>query len=90
MNDEVHDTSRLDAYMRARRRVALLNASWKPMAAGAAGAALIIAPDLKPDGRERASSPRIDREASPWAHSTAKSGSAVITVAKTIRNGSSG
>jgi hypothetical protein len=41
--DEIHDTSRLDAYMRSRQRVALLNAVWRPMLAGAAGAALVIA-----------------------------------------------
>ena len=39
---EQHDFSRLDAYARARRRVALLNASWRPMLAGALGASLII------------------------------------------------
>ena len=42
MTDEIHDTSRLDAYMRARRRVAFLHAVWKPMLAGALGAALVI------------------------------------------------
>ncbi len=39
---EIHDTSRLDRYMAARRRAALLNASWRPMLAGAVGAALVI------------------------------------------------
>jgi hypothetical protein len=42
MTEEIHDTSRLDAFMAARRRAMLLNAVWRPMAAGAAGAALII------------------------------------------------
>jgi hypothetical protein len=41
--NEIHDTSRLDAYMRSRQRVALLHAVWRPMLAGAAGAALVIA-----------------------------------------------
>ena len=41
--DEIHDTSRLDAFMRSRQRVALLNAVWRPMLAGALGAALMIA-----------------------------------------------
>jgi hypothetical protein len=40
---EVHDTSRLDAYMRGRRRVAFLHAVWRPMLAGATGAALVVA-----------------------------------------------
>ncbi len=45
MTDElppIHELSRLDAYARGRRRVALLNASWRPIAAGAVGAALVI------------------------------------------------
>jgi hypothetical protein len=33
--DEFHDTSRVDAYMAARRRATLLHAAWKPMLAGA-------------------------------------------------------
>lgn len=41
--EEIHDTSRLDAFMAARRRSMLLHASWRPALAGAAGAALIIA-----------------------------------------------
>jgi hypothetical protein len=32
--DEIHDTSRLDAFMAARRRATVLNALWKPMLAG--------------------------------------------------------
>jgi hypothetical protein len=43
MSDEIHDFSRVDAYMRGRRRVAFLGAAWKPMLSGAAGAALVIA-----------------------------------------------
>jgi hypothetical protein len=39
---EVHDTSRIDAFMAARRRAMVLNAVWRPMLAGAAGAALVI------------------------------------------------
>jgi hypothetical protein len=41
--DEIHDTSRLDAYMAARRRATVLHALWRPMLAGAAGAALVVA-----------------------------------------------
>ena len=37
---EVHDHSRTDAYLRTRQRVAFLSAVWRPMLAGAAGAAL--------------------------------------------------
>lgn len=42
MTEEIHDHSRVDAFMAARRRAMLLNASWRPMAAGAVGAALVI------------------------------------------------
>ena len=42
MTDEVHDTSRLDGYLRARQKVALMNATWRPILAGAVGAALVI------------------------------------------------
>ena len=45
MTDEappVHDFSRVDAFVAARRRTAFLHALWKPMLAGAAGAALVI------------------------------------------------
>lgn len=44
MNDEaeIHDHSRVDAFMAARRRSMLMHAVWKPMLAGAAGAALVI------------------------------------------------
>ena len=43
MSEEIHDTSRLDAFMAARRRAMVLHAVWRPMLAGAAGAALVIA-----------------------------------------------
>jgi hypothetical protein len=39
----VHDFSRVDAFTASRRRTAFLHAIWKPMLAGAAGAALVIA-----------------------------------------------
>jgi hypothetical protein len=42
MTEEIHDTSRLDAYMRNRGRVAFLHAVWRPMLAGAVGAALVV------------------------------------------------
>ena len=42
-DDEIHDTSRVDAFMAARRRAMVLHAVWRPMLAGAAGAALVIA-----------------------------------------------
>jgi hypothetical protein len=40
---EIHDTSRVDAFMAARRHSMLMHAVWKPMLAGAAGAALVVA-----------------------------------------------
>jgi hypothetical protein len=40
---DIHDYSRLDAYMRARRRVALLSASWKPLLAGAVASLAVSA-----------------------------------------------
>jgi hypothetical protein len=43
MSDEIHDHSRVDAFMTARRRAMLLHAVWRPMLAGAIGAALVIA-----------------------------------------------
>jgi hypothetical protein len=43
MSDDIHDTSRIDGYLRARQKIALLNASWRPMLAGPIGASLIIA-----------------------------------------------
>jgi hypothetical protein len=42
-DDEIHDTSRVDAYAAARRRAMMLHSAWRPMLAGAAGAALVIA-----------------------------------------------
>jgi hypothetical protein len=43
MSEEIHDTSRVDEFMAARRRAMVLHAVWRPMLAGAAGAALVIA-----------------------------------------------
>jgi hypothetical protein len=43
MSDEIHDLSRLDAFMAARRRAMVLHSAWRPMLAGAAGAALVVA-----------------------------------------------
>jgi hypothetical protein len=43
MTDEQHDFSRVDAWSRSRQRVAFLSAVWRPMLAGAAGAALVVA-----------------------------------------------
>ena len=43
MSDEIHDFSRLDAFMAARRRAMVLHSAWRPMLAGAIGASLIIA-----------------------------------------------
>jgi hypothetical protein len=40
---EIHDHSRVDAFMAARRRSMLMHAVWKTMLAGAAGAALVVA-----------------------------------------------
>lgn len=40
---EIHDHSRVDAFMAARRKAMVLHAVWRPMLAGAAGAALVIA-----------------------------------------------
>jgi hypothetical protein len=42
MTEEIHDTSRIDAFMASRRRAMFLHSMWRPMLAGAAGAALII------------------------------------------------
>ena len=41
-DDEIHDTSRVDKFMAARRRSMLMHAMWKPALAGAAGAALVM------------------------------------------------
>jgi hypothetical protein len=40
--DQIEDTRRVDAYAAARRRTMLAREMWKPMAAGAAGAALVV------------------------------------------------
>ena len=42
MSDEIHDFSRVDKFMAARRRSLLLHAAWRPMLAGAIGAAIIV------------------------------------------------
>ena len=39
----VHDFSRLDAHLASTRRTAFLHSVWRPLLAGAAGAALVIA-----------------------------------------------
>jgi hypothetical protein len=41
--DEIHDTSRLDAFMAARRRATLLHALWRPVLAGAVASLAISA-----------------------------------------------
>jgi hypothetical protein len=41
-NDTVHDWSRIDAHLAAQRKATVLHAIWRPMAAGAAGAALMM------------------------------------------------
>lgn len=43
MTDEVHDTSRVDNFLAARNRAMVLHSVWRPMLAGGAGAAIIIA-----------------------------------------------
>jgi hypothetical protein len=43
MTDEIHDLSRVDAYAAARRRAMVMHSAWRPMLAGATGAALVIA-----------------------------------------------
>jgi hypothetical protein len=43
MTDDIHDTSRIDSFMASRRRAMFLHAVWRPMLAGAAGAAIIVA-----------------------------------------------
>ena len=42
MTDEVHDTSRVDNFLAARNRAMVLHSVWRPLLAGAAGAALVI------------------------------------------------
>ena len=43
MSNDLHDYSRVDAWARSRQRAAFLHAVWRPMLAGAAGAALVVA-----------------------------------------------
>jgi hypothetical protein len=43
MSDPIIDSSRVDAYAAARRRAMMLHSAWRPMLAGAAGAALVVA-----------------------------------------------
>jgi hypothetical protein len=43
MTEEIHDHTRVDAFMAARRRAMVLHSLWRPMLAGAVGAGLIIA-----------------------------------------------
>jgi hypothetical protein len=43
MENEVHDMSRVDSFMAARRRAMFFHSVWKPMLAGAVGAAIISA-----------------------------------------------
>ena len=55
MNEDdkiIHDTSRIDAFMAARRKSMVLHALWRPMLAGAVGAAIIV-------GAVWAASPRL-------------------------------
>jgi hypothetical protein len=40
---EIHDHSRVDAFLAARRKAMVLHALWRPMLAGALGAGMIIA-----------------------------------------------
>ena len=42
MTDEITDRSRVDAYAATRRRAMLAHSLWRPLLAGAAGAALVI------------------------------------------------
>jgi hypothetical protein len=41
--DEIHDTSRLDAFLASRRRATVLHALWRPMLAGAAASLAVSA-----------------------------------------------
>jgi hypothetical protein len=43
MENEVHDMSRVDSFMASRRRAMFFHSVWKPMMAGAVGAAIISA-----------------------------------------------
>jgi hypothetical protein len=42
VTEEIHDMSRVDAFMATRRRAMIFHSVWKPMLAGAVGAALIV------------------------------------------------
>jgi hypothetical protein len=42
MTDDLHDFSHLEAHLATQRRALLMREAWKPMAAGAAGAAMMI------------------------------------------------
>src|ERR1700733_3888861 len=52
VTEEIHDTSRVDSFMASRRRAMLFHSVWKPMLAGAVGAAIIV-------GAVWAASPRL-------------------------------
>jgi hypothetical protein len=43
MTEEIHDHTRVDAFMAARRRAMVLHSLWRPMLAGSVGAVLVIA-----------------------------------------------
>ena len=43
MTEEIHDMSRVDAFMASRRRAMFFHSVWKPMLAGAVGAAIMSA-----------------------------------------------
>ena len=43
MSEEIHDMSRVDSFMASRRRAMFFHSVWKPMLAGAVGAAIIVA-----------------------------------------------
>ena len=42
MTEEIHDMSRVNSFMASRRRAMIFHSVWKPMLAGAAGAALVV------------------------------------------------
>lgn len=41
--EEIHDHSRVDAFLAARNRAMVLHSIWRPMLAGGAGAAIVVA-----------------------------------------------
>ena len=43
MTEEIHDMSRVDSFMASRRRAMFFHSVWKPMLAGAVGAAIMSA-----------------------------------------------